>query len=70
MDKERLLDSFRYLCNTDTINKQLSKQDVNEVRSILKQIQTPAHVNMDPNQPMTRPLPKFTDRLNEKLDVD
>lgn len=68
--QERILDSYRYLCNTDSVNKQLTAQDVEQVRSILKQIQTPANVNFDPaelNDNANGGLPKFTDRFKQRL---
>jgi hypothetical protein len=68
--QDQLLDTFRYLCNTDNVNKQLSKQDVDEMRSILKQIPTPAVVNSDPTQHGVRTLPKFADRLKQRLETD
>lgn len=62
--QERVLNSFRYLCNTDSVNKQLSTEDVDELRSMIKQIPTPLNVNSDPTPTQTS-LPKFTDRLKQ-----
>lgn len=64
--QERMLDSFRVLCNADGVNKQLSTQDVDELRSMMKQIPTPLNVNSDP-APAQAPLPKFTDRFKQRL---
>lgn len=64
--QERMLDSFRFLCNTDGVNKQLSTQDIDELRSMIKQIPTPLNVNSDPT-PAQAPLPKFTDRFKQRL---
>lgn len=64
--QERMLDSFRFLCNTDGVGKQLSTQDVDELRSMIKQIPTPLNVNSDP-APAQAPLPKFTDRFKQRL---
>lgn len=66
VDQERLLDSFKYLCNTDSANKQLTPQDVDEVRSILKRIKTPAHVNSDPVLQQKSSM-KFTDRFKQYM---
>src|SRR5579872_2067656 len=64
--QERLLETFRYLCNNDSCQKQLTQQDVQEVRSMLKQIQTPLNVNFDPESEDAKPLPTFTERLRAK----
>ncbi len=64
--QERMLGSFRYLCNTDSVNKQLSTQDVDELRSMIKQIPTPLNVNSDPT-PTQSSMPKFTDRFKQRL---
>lgn len=66
--ESRLLDTYRYLCNTDSMNKQLTTQDVNEVRSIMKQVQTPLNVNCDPIAERQTSLPKFTDRFRRHLE--
>ncbi len=65
--QERLLNSFRFLCNNDGPNKQLSLQDVEEVKSILKHIPTPLNVNSDPGTSQKTSLPSFTDRFKERL---
>lgn len=61
----KLVEHFRYLCNTDSVNKQLGPQDIEDIKQMIKGIKTPMNVNSDPMTNNPSSMPSFSSKFKQ-----